>query len=236
MGHLIRLAVPAVLVAAASFAADPQPIRLLVGTGGHLHNASFYELFVNRKDFQVEVDGHPSIFRRDLTKTTDVLVLYDLADVTEEPRRKNLRAFVENGGGVVLLHHAIADNQQWPWWTEEVAGGKYLLQPEKGLAQSTFQHDVEFTVRPVGDHPITRGIQPFKILDECYKGMWISPKVKLLLETGDPHNDRPVAWIGPHAKARVVYIQLGHGTEAHEHPAYRKLVDNAIRWAARRLN
>lgn len=235
MGHLIRYALP-LLLAASVQAADPKPIRVLLGTGGHVHNASFYAWCANRKDLQIEVDGHPSIFRRDFTKTTDVLVLYDLAEVLEEPRRKNLRAFVENGGGVVLLHHSIADNQQWAWWTEEVMGGKYLLQPEKGKPKSVFQHDVEFTVRRVADHAVTRGIETFKILDECYKGMWISPKVKVLLETDDPHNDRPVAWIGPHEKARVVYIQLGHGSEAHEHPAWRKLVDNAILWAARRVN
>ncbi len=236
MGHLTRWAALALLTAAAGLAADTKPIRVLVGTGGHIHHASFYELFVGRKDLRVEVDGHPSIFRRDLTKATDVLVLYDLAEVTEEPRRKNLRAFVEGGGGLVLLHHSIADNQQWTWWSEEVVGGKYLLQPEKRLPKSIFQHDVEFAVRPVGDHPITRGIAPFRIFDECYKGMWISPKVKVLLETDDPRNDRPVAWIGPHEKARVVYLQLGHGTEAHENPAYRKLVGNALQWAARRLN
>jgi type 1 glutamine amidotransferase len=236
MGPLIRYAALALLTAAAVAAADSKPVRVLVVTGGHVHNASFYELFVNRKDLHVEMDGHPSVFRRDLTKTTDVLVLYDLADVTEEPRRRNLRAFVEGGGGLVLLHHSIADNQQWPWWSEEVVGGRYLLQADKGLPKSSFQHDVEFTVRPVGDHPITRGMAPFKVLDECYKGMWISPKVKVLLETDDPRNDRPIAWIGLHDKARVVYIQLGHGSEAHEHPAYRKLVDNAIQWAARRLN
>jgi len=233
MGHLIRLTL-ALLAAAAALAADPKPIRVLVGTGGHTHNASFYTWLSQRKDLEIEVDGHPSLFRRDFRKTTDVLVLYDLADVVEETRRENLRAFVESGGGVVLLHHSIADNQQWAWWSEEVVGGKYLLEPERGLPKSVFQHDVEFTVRPVAEHPVTRGIEPFRILDECYKGMWISPKAKVLLETEDPHNDRPIAWIGPHTNARVVYIQLGHGTEAHTHPAWRKLVDNAIYWAARR--
>jgi len=44
----------------------------------------------------------------------DVLVLYDLADVTDTAERAALRRFVESGKGVVVLHHAIADNQDTP--------------------------------------------------------------------------------------------------------------------------
>jgi type 1 glutamine amidotransferase len=65
--------------------------------------------------------------------------------------------------------------------------------------------------------------------------MWISPDVKVLLETGHPDNDRPVAWIGPYQKSRVVYIQFGHGRSTHENPAYRQLVRNAILWTAGKL-
>ena len=45
-------------------------------------------------------------------------------------------------------------------------------------------------------------------------------------------SDGPVAWIGPCATSRVVSIQLGHDRHAHGNPAFRKLVRNAILWAA----
>jgi hypothetical protein len=47
------------------------------------------------------------------------------------------------------------------------------------------------------------------ILDETYKGMWLSPRIKVLL-------------------------QLGHGREAHLHPDYQRLVRQAILWSAGR--
>jgi hypothetical protein len=65
--------------------------------------------------------------------------------------------------------------------------------------------------------------------------MWISPQASVILRTNNPTSDGPLAWVSPYGKSRVVYIQLGHDQLAHRHPAYQKLVRNAIRWSARRL-
>ena len=54
------------------------------------------------------------------------------------------------------------------------------------------------------------------------------------MTTKHPTSDGPLVWISPYDKSRVVYIQLGHGTEAHNHADYQKLVHNAILWAAGR--
>ncbi|MBI3472461.1 MAG: ThuA domain-containing protein, partial [Candidatus Solibacter usitatus] len=113
-----------------------------------------------------------------------------------------------------------------------VTGGRYLLKPEGSSAASTFQHDVDLLVRPARSHPITAGLGPILIQDETYRGTWISPQAEVLLATDHPSSDGPVAWIGPYRKSRVVCIQLGHGREAHQHPAYRRLVYQAIQWAA----
>jgi type 1 glutamine amidotransferase len=164
----------------------------------------------------------------------DVVVLYDLADVTDDAERANLRRFVESGKGIVVLHNAIADNQQWPWWYEEVVGGRYLLKAEGPHPASAYKHDVEMDIRPACTHPILDGIRAFHIQDEAYKHVWTSPGVKVLLKTDNAENDEPVAWISPYAKSRVIYIQLGHGAAAHRNPAYRRLVRNSIVWAAGR--
>jgi type 1 glutamine amidotransferase len=215
-------------------AAEKKPIRVQLVTGGHSYDFSFYSIFDGQDDLAITVDPHPSAFRRDMRNEVDVLVLYDLADVTEDPRQKNLRDFVDAGKGVVALHHAIADNQDWKWWSEEVIGGLYLLKPSGDRPGSTYKHDIDMNVQPVLKHPITAGIDAFRINDEAYKQMWISPKNRILLRTDHPLSDGPVAWIGPAEKSRVVYIQLGHGPLAHRHPAYRKLVRQAILWTAGR--
>ena len=50
-----------------------------------------------------------------------------------DAEKTNLRDFVEAGKGIVVLHHAIADYQDWEWWYKEVVGGKYLLKPEGSM-------------------------------------------------------------------------------------------------------
>jgi type 1 glutamine amidotransferase len=213
-----------------------KPVRVEFVTGGHGHDPEIYGIFAGKPDLRVAVNPHPDAYTRDIRKDTDVLVLYDMvqASTLTEERRKNLKDFVESGKGVVVLHHAIADYNDWPWWSE-VVGGKYLLKPEGGRPGSTYKHDEDELVEPVEPHPITRGIGPIHVVDETYKGKWISPDVKILLKTSNPNDDGPIAWISSYTKSRVVYIELGHDRLAHRHPAYQDLVHRAILWSAGRL-
>lgn len=87
----------------------------------------------------------------------------------------------------------------------------------------------------MANHPVIRGVGPLPVTDEAYKGMWLSPAIKALMEVDHPLNDKPVVYIGPHPTARVVYIQLGHDESTMRHPGYRKLVRNAVLWAAGRM-
>jgi uncharacterized protein len=211
------------------------PLRVQVVTGGHSFDPEFYELFAGRPDLDVTVTGHPDAYTHDFRQEVDVLVLYDLVQDLPEEQRSNLRAFLESGHGLLVLHHAIADFGSWPWWSEQVVGGKYLLQPEKGRPASTYKHDQELYIEAVADHPIARGLAPLHFFDETYHGMWISPRVNVLLRTSHPLSDGPVAWIGPYDQSRVAYIQLGHGQPAHQNPDYQELVHRAILWAGGRL-
>ena len=216
------------------FAADP--IRVQVTTGGHPHELSFYSLFEGQDDLRVMVDNHPSAYRRDLRKIADVLVLYDLADTTGAKERQNLQNFAESGGGIVVLHHALADNWEWKWWYEELVGGRFLMGNDGAMVRSTAKANEVLNARPVAEHPVLAGVGDLKLDDEAYKGMWLSPKSRVLMVTDNPDNDKAVVWISPWQKSRVIAIQLGHGSAAHRDPGYRKLVRNAILWAAGRIN
>jgi type 1 glutamine amidotransferase len=213
-------------------AADP--IRVQITVGGHPHDISFYSLFENRDDLAVTVNPHPSAYRRDLRKFADVLVLFDLADIASEAERKNLQAFLEAGRGVVVLHHALADNWQWKWWYEEVVGGRFLMGQDGDMPRSVAKDKQVLNARGVAKHPVLNGVGELKLDDESYKGMWHSPKSQVLMETDNPNNDKAVVWIGPWQRSRVVAIQLGHGPAGHRDPGYRRLVYNAVRWAAGR--
>ncbi len=212
-------------------------VRGLVITGGHDHETSFYSLFDGFKDLaRMPVASSATAFQSDLRAKYDAVIMYDFSRDLDDVGKKNLRAFVESGKGVVVLHHALLDYQEWPWWYEQVVGGSYRLKSEGGNPSSTVKNGQQIFVTPEGKHPITEGIGPFQIEDETYKRMRFSPSVRPLLTTDNPNSDRVLAWVGPGAGFRVVAIQLGHGHTAYGNPSYRALVHNAILWSAGRIN
>lgn len=221
---------------AATGAVTPAPpmktdaVRVLVATGGHAYPPAFYTLFEGYDDIRwSHATTQPQAFNAKMNERYDVLVLHDMYNEIGEPQRAALKAFVDAGKGVVSIHHSIVDYTAWPWWHEEVIGGKY------DQKKSTFKEDVEVIARPVKGqtaHPVIAKIGPLTVEDEVYKGMWHSPNIKVLMETDHPLNDRPVVYIGPNPKARAVYIQLGHSESTMRNPGYRRLVRQAILWAA----
>ena len=221
-------------VAPAAAARQENPVRVLVAVGGHMEAPSFFSLFEGYPEMSVQVQQHPQAFASDFRKKYDVLVLYDMLDDLNEAERQHLKEFVESGKGVVSLHWAVLDYDKWPWWHEEVVGGKFI-RPVNGQKVTLNRNDVDMVLRPVGKHPITDGIGPLHVVDEAYKKLWISPKVQVLLETDSPDSDRPVAWISAYEKSKVVYIQPGHAQSTYLNPGYRELVRNAVLWSAGRL-
>lgn len=213
------------LLSVAAFAQSPA--RVLLVTGGHDHEPTFYSVFAGREEFVTNVNPHPNAYKGSLNRY-DTVVLYDMVQDLPETQKANLKAFVESGKGLVVLHHAIVSFNNWPWYRETI-GGQFWDK------KSTYKHDVDLNIEPVADHPITRGLGKFRLNDETYQGMWISDKNTVLLRTDDPSSDGPVAWISPHAKSRVVVIQLGHGPLAHKSAQWQQLVRNAILWASGRL-
>jgi hypothetical protein len=97
----------------------------------------------------------------------DVLVLNDQMD-WPEPTRKLAQQAVEAGKGFVLLHHSLGDNQDWPWWYQEVTGGLLVLGDREGMKRSTVGTAANLDVRPAGKHPILRHTKPFTLTgEEC---------------------------------------------------------------------
>jgi hypothetical protein len=208
--------------------------RVLLVTGGHDHETSFYSLFEGQDGMAVNVNPHPGAFRTDPLPHYDVVVLYDLVQVgdLDEPKRKRLQTFVESGKGLVVLHHALCSYNSWDWWCHDVAGARYLQQPEGTRPASTYRHGERLRVNPVRSHPVLEGVDAMEMTDETYKGMWMSASNTVLLKTDNSTSDGPVAWVSAYSKSRVVAIQLGHGRECHLHPGYRRLVRNAVFWTA----
>jgi type 1 glutamine amidotransferase len=222
--------------------AEPKPdaVRVLAVTGGHGYPVAFYSLLEGWDDVRWAHAASPAeAFKPDMAKRWDVVVLHDMGETLGDKEKAALEAFVRAGKGVVSTHHAIVDYTSWPWWWQEVIGGKYFVGAMPGHEKSAYKEGVEVIGRPVkamANHPVMRGVSAIVTEDEMYRNMWHAPKIQVLMESDNPLNDTPLVYIGPTPEFKAVYIQLGHSAETFRHPAYRRLVHNAVLWTAGRVN
>jgi hypothetical protein len=174
------------------------------------------------------------------TLSQSVVLLNDRTNWEKSSRDVTEAAFKANQEliGTVVFHNAIADNQDWPLWAQQITGGQFVLADRAGAKRSMVTKNAAFEVKPVGSHPIVQDMRGFRVSGEdAYKGMWQAPNITPLVEGTGPSTDRVVAWLGPNpSQARVVNIAFGSSSETLRNPWFRRLVRNAILWAGHRLD
>lgn len=214
-----------------------QSLSVLVITGGHdFDRKAFFDLMDGLKGIKWTEVQHPHAnrhFTEAYPTTYDVLLFYDMVQEINEDEKAGLARLVENGIGLLFLHHALVSYQDWDKYKEWV-GGRYI---EKGHNDhpSNYQHEVHFpAITAAKSHPIVEGLTDFQIFDEVYGNVYISDKVTPLIKTDHPASMPLLAWCQQLGKSRSVYIQRGHGPEVYGLAAYRKLLSQAIGWAGRR--
>jgi len=177
---------------------------------------------------KVETTAQPDEVQKFIDEL-DVLYLSNNAPFTNAANRKRIMDFADSGKGLLLVHPALWYNwNDWPEYNRVLCGG--------GSRGHDPLNEFEVTVTEPND-PLMRGVPAkFKIRDELY---WFQPDtngtpIKVLATAHSPsrNKDFPMVFIVQHPKARVVAIALGHDGAAHELPAYERLLQNALQWAA----
>jgi len=219
-------------------------IKAVVVTGGHgFEKEPFFAVFDGCDDVEyteARQQNHSEIFEDVSGWDYDVIVLYNMTQEISPKRRDNFVKLLDRGVGLVALHHCIGAFQGWGEY-RKIIGGKYYLKEmtEEGVvhSKSTYKHDLDITVHVESPrHPITRDMKDFAIHDEAYKKSAFEKDNLVLLTTNHPASDKPLCWVRRYGKAKVCYLQLGHGPEAYANKNYRRLVSRAIRWCAGRLD
>lgn len=146
---------------------------------------------------------------------------------TEEPwlTPKFDRAFtdyVRCGNGLAVIHAGTARYGELPAMNALV-GGAFEGHPEP----------CEVTIEPVQNHPLTRGVTPFKVCDEHYFMAMGTAPVDVFLQSRSKHGVQPAGWTRVEGEGRVCVLTPGHGAEVWLHPGFQLLLRNALRWAAK---
>jgi len=209
---------------------DKDPIRLAVITGQHPFEVPpFVRLFRSLQ----HVDAYPQDLENYVADLGHVRGWYDVVlfyNMHAEPPRGGaevLQALGEREQGLVILHHGMLAFGDWPVWDEIV-----------GIADRRFTYKAGEAV-PVAiadpDHPVTRGLAPWMMIDEVYAMAEPGADSHVLLTTSHPQSVRTLAWTRHYGQARVFVLASGHGAETYADPNFRAVLGRGIAWAAGRL-
>ena len=207
----------------------PASKTLLVG-GGSSHD---FEKWFNKGDAALlgaAYTSNPAQIAGALPEL-NLLVLTNNQPISDPAARKGIFDLVEAGKGLMLVHPACWYNwKDWPEYNKQLVGG----------GSRGHEKLQEFEVIVVDEaSPITAGVsKTFKVKDELYQFLKdpAGPEIQVLvkgksLETGKEY---PVVYTVNHPKGRIVCVTLGHDGAAHDHPDYKKLLQNAAAWAAKK--
>jgi type 1 glutamine amidotransferase len=172
----------------------------------------------------------------DLAKESLKKLGADAQDVEAE-LRKSFLAFLENGGGIVSVHFAIAANRQWPEF-QEIFGGTFTGHP--------WTEEVGVTVEePKNPLVAAFGGTDFRIADEIYEygPPYDRNNVRVLMSI-DPartnmgarwinrkDGDFALAWVKPYGKGRIFNTSFGHMSSIYSNPKMLQFYLDAIQFA-----
>lgn len=220
--------------------AQQKKINVLIVTGGHgFEHKSFYDVFNSiptiSYDSLMQPNANAFIASEQINRY-DLVLFYDLFNEITPRQQEAYINLLKNGKAMIFLHHALVSYQNWPEFIK-IVGGQYHTQPVvvKGdTLKASYEHDVNIPVKIEDkNHPVTKGLSDFDIVDEVYGGVEILPSVKPLLSTTHPKSMRYLAWVNRYGTSNVIYIQLGHGPSGYSNPNFRKLIRQAIEWSAK---
>jgi len=222
--------------------AQEKEVNVLLIVGGHgFEKEPFYGMMDKLPGITYDVAEHPDAYaylKPEQIDRYDVVLLYDMPKEIPEEAQKDFIGMLEKGKGLVALHHAFCSYDFWPEYTN-IIGGRYHHFPwdKNGEVQppSRYKHDLPMDIKVIDKkHPVTKGVQDFRIIDEAYGGTEILETVHPLLGTDEPLNGPLVCWTNNYGNAKVVTFTLGHDKQAWENPAFSQVLSQAILWVRKK--
>jgi len=158
--------------------------------------------------------------------SANVIVFYYWNHDWSPARLSQLDAFLQRGGGVVLIHSAVIADKQ-----PELLAERFGLSAQPG--RTGYRH-MPFELRLVDrQHAITRGLpERFDVLDEPYWPLiGDTNRVHVLASAKVDGEYRPLIWTHEKGKGRVFASIPGHYTWSLDDPLFRTILLRGIAWA-----
>ncbi|WP_068421896.1 PVC-type heme-binding CxxCH protein [Planctomyces sp. SH-PL62] len=227
---MLRLLLLATSVAAVALTASPATVRadspppirvLFLGDRGH-HDPADREAQIAPvlalRGIDVTYTEDVAALEPETLKGYDALLLYANIDEIAPAQAKALVEYVENGGGFVPVHCASFCFRNSPECVALI--GAQFKSHETGVFETKVVD---------AEHPIMKGLVPFKTWDETYVHEKHNDEGRHVLQLRD---QEPYTWTRTQGKGRVFYTAYGHDSRTWEQPGFQALLERGIRWAA----
>jgi hypothetical protein len=210
-------------------AAAPKPIRVLfLGDNGHhkpAERAKQFLPYLMSRGIEARYTDNPNDLNPSTLRDVDALLIFANIERIAPEQEKALLDYVQNGGGLVPVHCASYCFHNSPKYIELV-GAQFK------------RHGGEVFEAKITDpkHPAMAGLHEFSSWDETYVHDKHNQDRKVLMvreeKNGPPE---PYTWTREVGNGgRVFYTALGHDERTWGEIGFMRLLENGIRWAAKR--
>jgi uncharacterized protein len=128
-------------------------------------------------------------------------------------------AYVEGGGGLLVVHSGTASLRNLPA-LRALVGGAFTHHPPR----------CPVTVEPAEGHPLTADVEAFTAEDEHYMMELDAEDADVFLTSISEHGSQPAGWTRRQGAGRVCVLTPGHTVEVWVHPSFQTLLRNALAW------
>ena len=240
-GRLLRALAATWLLGACAMSG---PARLLLLSGRNNHDwrvttPRIKQMYEDSGRFAVDVSEAPGTLRAgDLADYQAIVSNWNAwGDTTgaadwPDATRAAVLAFVRSGKGFVVVHAGSSSFYGWPQYHEMTGATWKLGQTGHGPV-----HQFRVAIA-APEHPVTRGMGTFWILDELWHRAGLQPDVTVLATAlsargqGGTGQEEPVAVCKAFGKGRSFALLLGHDLRPMGDPAWCALLCRGTEWAA----
>ena len=135
---------------------------------------------------------------------------------------EDFRRYVEEGHGFLALH--AGNTSRRPHAMADFIGNDFIKHPPQCAV----------TVRPVKEHPVTAGVEPFTVRDEHYMIDVFAPDAEVILTSASDTEagTQTAGYVRQMGRGRFCSLTPGHNLAVYENENFLKLLKQALRWCA----
>ena len=206
-------------------------------------HAAFLDL-AKANGWSMVVSDKGGAFTHDGLRQFDAVIWNNISgDVLTLSQRAAFKAWMERGGGFIGVHGAAGDpNYWWDWYADTLIGARFSghpypkqFQPARVRLDDTadtivtgLPHDWTMTEEwySFKNNPRATGSHILATLDEStYQPIFMGKNLGM-------GSDHPIVWSRCIGAGRMFYSAIGHRPEMYAEPIYRRMLTNAVAWAA----